>query len=86
MKAKNRGFVSKAMCEVWEWKDAVYRETEGMTMSEALNHIHREAEAIRKVFGLNVVEPAVGVAGVAVAEAGVIYGSRTTMRVAKSRS
>jgi hypothetical protein len=65
MKAKNRGVLPKALREVWEWKDAVYRETEGMTTSEALNHIHSEVEGIRKAFGLRIAEPLVGFAGVA---------------------
>jgi hypothetical protein len=58
MKPKsNDDTVPKALRDVWGWKEAVYRATEGMTTSEALKWIHNDASAVRKAFGLHVSEP-----------------------------
>lgn len=65
MKTMNSSVVPKALRDVWEWKEAVYRETEEMTMSEVLAHIHRRTEAVRRASGLSVLGPAVGLASVA---------------------
>ncbi|MCX6996218.1 MAG: hypothetical protein NTV49_03830 [Kiritimatiellaeota bacterium] len=78
MKAKSEGFVPNALREVWAWKEAVYRETEGLGMSETLVHMHREAEAVRKKFGFKVVSPLVDVARVA--EERNAYGEPTEKR------
>lgn len=58
MKMKNNNdTVPHPLREVWEWKDAVYRTTEGMTTSDALKLIHTDIAAVRKAFGLYVSEP-----------------------------
>ncbi len=58
MKAKNSiAAVPQPLREVWAWKDAVYRATEGMTTSEALKRMHADVAAVRKAFGLRVAEP-----------------------------
>jgi len=65
MTTKSEAFVPNALREVWAWKEAVYRETEGMGLSDALAHIHREAEAVRRAFDLKTAVPLVGLPGVA---------------------
>ncbi len=58
MKAKNSSAaVPQPLREVWAWKDAVYRATEGMTTSDALKRMHTDVAAVRKAFGLHVSEP-----------------------------
>jgi hypothetical protein len=39
--------------EVWEWKEAVSRDTAGLTTTEALKRMHLEAEAICREYGLS---------------------------------
>lgn len=50
--------VPKPLLDVWQWKNEVYRETEAMSLSDALNRIHQDVADVRKAFGLRVSEPA----------------------------
>lgn len=74
MTAKSEAFAPNALREAWAWKEAVYRETEGMGLSDALAHIHREAAAVRRSFGLKTAAPLVGLPGVAEDRAGYADG------------
>ena len=59
MKAKkNReDAVPRALREVWEWKEAVSRDTAGLTTAEALKRLHTEADAICREYGLHRATP-----------------------------
>ena len=43
---------SKALLEVWEWKDKVYRETKDMPTDEWLRYVHKNYEKMKKKYGL----------------------------------
>jgi hypothetical protein len=57
MKKIEKSGIPAALREVWDWKEAVYRETEKMSTAEALERIHVDAAAVRQRFGLSVAEP-----------------------------
>jgi hypothetical protein len=57
MKKIEKSGISVALREVWDWKEAVYRETEKMSTAEALERIHADAAAVRQRFGLSVADP-----------------------------
>lgn len=59
MKPNEKSEIPAALREVWDWKEAVYRETEKMSTAEALERIHADAAAVRQRFGLAVAEPQV---------------------------
>jgi hypothetical protein len=42
---------SKALERVWEWKQAVYDETKGMTPREQLAHFHKAQERLEQKVG-----------------------------------
>ncbi|MCK4613971.1 MAG: hypothetical protein KAU14_04135 [Thermoplasmata archaeon] len=44
--------VSKAMKEVWEWKEAVYQETKDMSTREGLEYIQKEVDKMLEEEGL----------------------------------
>ncbi|MBU0694458.1 MAG: hypothetical protein KKC11_07325 [Candidatus Omnitrophica bacterium] len=45
--------VDKSLQEVWDWKEKVYRETKHLSIREALDKIHEDAQQIKKKYGLN---------------------------------
>ena len=53
--------VSKALKEVWEWKESVYQETKDMTTKEGLEYIRNEANKILEEEGLEKVKVKEGV-------------------------
>ena len=53
--------VSKALKEVWEWKESVYQETKDMTTKEGLEYIKNEANRILEEEGLEKVKVKEGV-------------------------
>ena len=53
--------VSKALKEVWEWKEAVYEETKHMTTRERLEYIRNEANQILEEEGMEKVKVKKGV-------------------------
>jgi len=53
--------VSKALKEVWEWKEAVYEETKHMTTRERLEYIRNEANLILEEEGMEKVKVKEGV-------------------------
>ena len=44
--------VSRAMEEVWEWKEAVYEETKHMTTKERLEYIRKEVDRMLEEEGM----------------------------------
>lgn len=59
MTSSEKSRIPAALREVWDWKEAIYRETEKMSTAEALEQIHADVTAVRKQFGLSVAEPRV---------------------------
>ena len=75
MKATAESPVSKALRDVWAWKETVYRETENLTVAETLARIHRDAEDIKRTSGLATRAPVVSLGHVA--EPHGTYGTTT---------
>lgn len=44
--------VDKSLQEVWDWKDKVYQATKNLSVREAAEKIHEDAERIKKKYGL----------------------------------
>ncbi len=40
-------FVSKALKEVWEWKEALYQEVKGLPVPEAIDYLLKKAKEAR---------------------------------------
>ena len=38
----------RALKEVWKWKEAIYKETKGMSIKEFVKFAHTRAQAFRK--------------------------------------
>ena len=51
-------FVPAALRQVWEWKDAIYRETKHLPTREALREILRQAHEAALAHGFAASEPA----------------------------
>jgi len=51
-------FVPAALRQVWEWKDAIYRETKHLPTREALREILRQAHEAAVAHGFAAPEPA----------------------------
>ena len=51
-------FVPTALRQVWEWKDAIYRETKHLPTREALREILRQAHEAAVAHGFVAPEPA----------------------------
>jgi len=43
-------FVSKKLEEVWQWKDAIYREVAHLPLDRAIDEILKKAQAIGKEY------------------------------------
>lgn len=56
-KKNSEDAVPSALREVWEWKEAVRRETAGLMTVETLKRMHTEAEAICREYGLHRATP-----------------------------
>jgi len=55
MKPKtNAEFVPNALRQVWDWKDAVHRETQHLAAHEALDYILQQGGAIARQLNLKV--------------------------------
>jgi hypothetical protein len=57
MKRIEKTRVPFALQEVWGWKEAVFRETETLNTTDALDRIHKNAFALRERLGLSVAGP-----------------------------
>jgi hypothetical protein len=44
--------VSKALTEVWEWKEEIYEERKGMTLTEWAKISKEKSSRIRKKYGI----------------------------------
>jgi hypothetical protein len=53
--------VSKALKEVWEWKDAVYNETKDMDRKEVVKYFHKGVERFLDKMGYKKVKSSNGV-------------------------
>ena len=51
-------FVTTALRQGWEWKDAIYQETKHLPTREALREIMRQARAVAVAHGFLTSEPA----------------------------
>ncbi len=40
----NNDFISKSLKEVWEWKDALYREVKDLPVPEAIDYLLKKAK------------------------------------------
>jgi hypothetical protein len=57
MKKAEKTRIPSSLQDVWDWKEAVFRETETLSTADALDRIHTGASALRERFGLSVAEP-----------------------------
>lgn len=51
---KTEEFVPTALRQVWEWKEAIYQETEHLSTREALEHILKQGRRIARQLNLPV--------------------------------
>ena len=42
----------RALLDVWRWKDAIYKETKGMSVKEFLKFAHKRARAFREEYNI----------------------------------
>ncbi len=42
----------RALKEVWSWKDAIYKETKGMSVKEFVHFAHKRAQVFRKKYNV----------------------------------
>ena len=75
MKKIEKNKVSSALQDVWDWKEEVFRETETLNTTDALDRIHQNASALRERFGLSVAEPQI-TAGLVCEEPGEGYETK----------
>jgi len=54
-KIEKRG--PSALQDVWDWKEAVFRETQALNTIDALDWIHKNAATLRDRFDLSIDEP-----------------------------
>jgi hypothetical protein len=53
--------VSKALKEVWEWKDAVYEETKDLDRKEVVRHFRKGVDRLLDEMGYKKIEASNGV-------------------------
>ena len=53
--------VSKALKEVWEWKDAIYEETKDMDRKEVVRYFRKDVDRVLDKMGYKKIEVANGV-------------------------
>lgn len=53
----NRTLVSKALSEVWSWKDECYKEVAHLSRREALRALVRNAERVSRELNLGLKQP-----------------------------
>ncbi|MCF7838272.1 MAG: hypothetical protein K9N49_06545 [Candidatus Marinimicrobia bacterium] len=68
--------ISRAQREVWEWKEAAYKEVKCLTRREALRELLRKAENAAKAEGMHLELLRPPHAGMTVAEDRAGYGSQ----------
>jgi len=69
--------VSRAQREVWQWKDAVYQDTQHLSTAEALEYILKQGGEIARRLNLPVAAfPTLGSPAAKVAETPAKYGAK----------
>jgi hypothetical protein len=76
MKKIEKNRTPSALQDVWDWKEAVFRETQTLNTADALDRIHKGAFALRERFGLSVAEPLPAI-GLVSEEPDEEYGAKT---------